>query len=207
MELYKQNADMQDLAHATAHLIHGSSEDRFRITYAPGQSPDDARKALEAMAAGVPVVAGERGAEERFDDRGRLVQGVLSGADRHHVGVVVLAGELGGLDVPGQRRPDAGDLVGGDLLAVAGAADHHPQAARVGQFRQDDGELVTAHACHGVAQLGLQRCVCARRCGAHAARNLFSSGQPLAAHVHDLVAHLHGHCTSSLRLHGGLFAR
>jgi nickel-dependent lactate racemase len=36
MELYKENADMQDLAHATAHLIHGSSEDRFRITYAPG---------------------------------------------------------------------------------------------------------------------------------------------------------------------------
>ena len=36
MELYKQNADMQDLAHATAHLIHGSSEGRFRITYAPG---------------------------------------------------------------------------------------------------------------------------------------------------------------------------
>ena len=31
-----QNADMQDLAHATAHLIHGSSEGRFTITYAPG---------------------------------------------------------------------------------------------------------------------------------------------------------------------------
>lgn len=36
MELYRQEADMQDLAHATAHLIHGSSEGRFRITYAPG---------------------------------------------------------------------------------------------------------------------------------------------------------------------------
>jgi nickel-dependent lactate racemase len=36
MEMYQQNADMQDLAHATAHLIHGSSEGRFRITYAPG---------------------------------------------------------------------------------------------------------------------------------------------------------------------------
>lgn len=36
MELYRQNADMQDLAHATAHLIHGSSEGRFKITYAPG---------------------------------------------------------------------------------------------------------------------------------------------------------------------------
>ena len=36
LELYKKNADMQDLAHATAHLMHGSSEGRFRITYAPG---------------------------------------------------------------------------------------------------------------------------------------------------------------------------
>lgn len=37
MEQYRTNADMQDLAHATAHLIHGSSEGRFSITYAPGQ--------------------------------------------------------------------------------------------------------------------------------------------------------------------------
>src|SRR5262249_42706124 len=36
MEQYKHNADMQDLAHATAHLLHGSSEGRFTITYAPG---------------------------------------------------------------------------------------------------------------------------------------------------------------------------
>jgi len=33
---YRENADMQDLGHATAHLIHGSSEGRFRVTYAPG---------------------------------------------------------------------------------------------------------------------------------------------------------------------------
>jgi nickel-dependent lactate racemase len=36
MELYEKNADMQDLAHATAHLIHGSTEGRFTVTYAPG---------------------------------------------------------------------------------------------------------------------------------------------------------------------------
>ncbi len=36
MEQYRKNADMQDLAHASAHLIHGSSEGRFTITYAPG---------------------------------------------------------------------------------------------------------------------------------------------------------------------------
>jgi nickel-dependent lactate racemase len=36
MEQYRHQADMQDLAHATAHLIHGSSERRFKVTYAPG---------------------------------------------------------------------------------------------------------------------------------------------------------------------------
>ncbi|MDR2389675.1 MAG: lactate racemase domain-containing protein [Tannerellaceae bacterium] len=36
MELWRKNADLQDLTHATAHLIHGSSEGRFKITYAPG---------------------------------------------------------------------------------------------------------------------------------------------------------------------------
>jgi nickel-dependent lactate racemase len=36
MEIYRKSADARDLAHATAHLIHGSSEGRFRITYAPG---------------------------------------------------------------------------------------------------------------------------------------------------------------------------
>ena len=41
MEQYRDNADMQDLAHATAHLIHGSSEGRFKITYAPGHLTKD----------------------------------------------------------------------------------------------------------------------------------------------------------------------
>lgn len=36
MDQYQQQADLQELAHATAHLLHGSSEGRFRITYAPG---------------------------------------------------------------------------------------------------------------------------------------------------------------------------
>jgi nickel-dependent lactate racemase len=36
LELYKRNADLQDLAHGTAHLIHGTSEGRFTIRYAPG---------------------------------------------------------------------------------------------------------------------------------------------------------------------------
>jgi len=36
MALHRTQTDMQDLGHATAHLIHGSSEGRFTITYAPG---------------------------------------------------------------------------------------------------------------------------------------------------------------------------
>jgi hypothetical protein len=36
MKLFKTEPIMQDLTHGTAHLIHGSSEGRFTITYAPG---------------------------------------------------------------------------------------------------------------------------------------------------------------------------
>ena len=36
MKLWKEHKELQDLTHATAHLIHGSSEGRFKITYAPG---------------------------------------------------------------------------------------------------------------------------------------------------------------------------
>jgi nickel-dependent lactate racemase len=36
MELWRKTPEMQDLTHATAHLIHGSSEGRFTIRYAPG---------------------------------------------------------------------------------------------------------------------------------------------------------------------------
>jgi nickel-dependent lactate racemase len=36
---YKKNSDLRELAHAAAHLIHGSSEGRFTISYAPGHLP------------------------------------------------------------------------------------------------------------------------------------------------------------------------
>lgn len=36
MEHYRRERELQNFAHATAHLIHGSSEGRFKITYAPG---------------------------------------------------------------------------------------------------------------------------------------------------------------------------
>ena len=36
LELVKQNPDLQQNLSAAAHLIHGSSEGRFTITYCPG---------------------------------------------------------------------------------------------------------------------------------------------------------------------------
>jgi len=36
MEHYRKDPALQDLAHAAAHLMHGSSEGRFSTTYAPG---------------------------------------------------------------------------------------------------------------------------------------------------------------------------
>ena len=36
MKLWKTEEMLKDLTHGTAHLIHGSSEGRFKITYAPG---------------------------------------------------------------------------------------------------------------------------------------------------------------------------
>jgi nickel-dependent lactate racemase len=36
MNMWKKEKDLQDMSHAAAHLIHGSSENRFKITYCPG---------------------------------------------------------------------------------------------------------------------------------------------------------------------------
>lgn len=41
LKQYKQNSDLRELAHAAAHLIHGSSEGRFTISYAPGHLTKD----------------------------------------------------------------------------------------------------------------------------------------------------------------------
>ena len=41
LKQYKENSDLRELAHATAHLIHGSSEGRFTISYAPGHLTKD----------------------------------------------------------------------------------------------------------------------------------------------------------------------
>ena len=42
LQAWKQDPELQKMAHAAAHLIHGSSEGRFTITYAPGYLSRDA---------------------------------------------------------------------------------------------------------------------------------------------------------------------
>jgi nickel-dependent lactate racemase len=41
LELTRKNKDLQDNLSAAAHLIHGSAEDRFTITYCPGNITED----------------------------------------------------------------------------------------------------------------------------------------------------------------------
>ena len=53
---------------------------------------------------------------------------------REDVGVVVLPRQAGRVEIVAQRGADAGDLVGGDLLALAAAADDD---AAVGASRRD----------------------------------------------------------------------
>jgi hypothetical protein len=79
----------------------------------------------------VPWILRERGPDEGEGEADGVVDAVLAGTQRQDVGVVVLAGKGCRLDGPGQRGPDPGDLVRGYLLAVAGAADHDPEAARL----------------------------------------------------------------------------
>ena len=47
LEATRANADLQDNLGASAHLIHGSSEGRFKITYCPG--PGMSRQEIESV--------------------------------------------------------------------------------------------------------------------------------------------------------------
>ena len=44
LQLVKENEDLQNNLGAAAHLIHGSSEGRFSITYCPGKGPENITK-------------------------------------------------------------------------------------------------------------------------------------------------------------------
>ena len=62
-----------------------------------------------------------------------------TGAQGHHIGVVVLAGEPGGHLVREQGAADALDLVGGDGCADAGGAQHDPAVTFPGGHRLGSG--------------------------------------------------------------------
>ena len=69
----------------------------------------------------------ECGGEKDVDD---LVGEALAddaGADRQHVGVVVLSGQARRVQAVAERRPNASHRVGSQLLALPGAADHDPE--------------------------------------------------------------------------------
>ena len=59
-----------------------------------------------------------------------------------------------GLDAPRQRAAGAGHLVRGDLLAVARAAEHDAEAARVGDGLQRGGDAERRVVVLGVVGVG-----------------------------------------------------
>ncbi|MEE6294815.1 lactate racemase domain-containing protein [Georgenia wangjunii] len=61
VRLYQSEPDMQDIPHGTAHLVHGSSEGRFTITYAPARL---SREEIESVGYGYMDLAE---ALERYD--------------------------------------------------------------------------------------------------------------------------------------------
>src|SRR5215471_4927018 len=106
----------------------------------------------------MPHLARERRGQEHLRERDRVGGRMHPRAQAQHVGVVVQAGQPGRLLAPDQRRPDPGDLVGGDLLAVTRAADHDRDAVRVGRRggrgAHDIGRVVVAFVVGRRAAIG-----------------------------------------------------
>ena len=84
------------------------------------------------------VIAGERRGDEALDEGHDLLEGVLARTDRDHIGIVVLARQLGCRQVPDQRGPNACDLVRRDLLAVARPSEHHAEGIDTRALIGDD---------------------------------------------------------------------
>ncbi len=83
-------------------------------------------------AAYVPLVTTKRLRDEYVHQVKAVIQLVLAETDRDDVGVVVLTSQAGGVLVPHEGGAHAFNLVGGDLLTVAGSADHYAQATGIG---------------------------------------------------------------------------
>src|SRR5699024_7586348 len=100
----------------------------------------------------MPGLARERRAEEDLDEVDGVGDVVHPCSERQDVRVVVGAGERGGLLAPRQRGAYTGDLVGGDLLTVAGSADHDAEAVPIG-----DNGLTRGDAQRRVVVVGVVR--------------------------------------------------
>ena len=86
----------------------------------------------------VTLVAGEFGGQPGVGDFQSQILAHNTGADGHHVGVVVQTGHLGGPDIAQQSAADAVHLVGGDGNADAGGAQHDALLA----FAGGDGDFL-----------------------------------------------------------------
>jgi nickel-dependent lactate racemase len=72
---YRRQADMQDLAHATAHLMHGSSEGRFKITYAPAFLSQAEIEQVKFSYADLPSMIERYRPDERKEGWNRTAEG------------------------------------------------------------------------------------------------------------------------------------
>lgn len=71
------------------------------------------------------------GSQENLDEAGSLLDRVLAGAQRNHVRIIVLPGQLRGGVIPRERSSHANNLVRRDLLAVSRTADDDAERARI----------------------------------------------------------------------------
>lgn len=78
LELVKQNKDLQENLSAAAHIIHGSSEGRFKITYCPGGLTQEEIESVNFEYAGLPETL------KRYDPH-RLRDGLNTLADGEQI--------------------------------------------------------------------------------------------------------------------------
>src|SRR5436305_82272 len=84
------------------------------------------------------ATAGELGAEPHAQDLVGQPEGNNPAAHRQHVGIVVLAGQAGGVQVVAQRGPHSLDLVGCYLLALPATAQHDAAVGVAGRHPAPD---------------------------------------------------------------------
>ena len=105
--------------------------------------------------------------KERYDDLVGQTGSHDPPAHGQHVGIVVLAGHAGCEQVVAQRGSDARHLVGGDLLALSGSAEHDAALGIAPHHGPADGRAVGGvvdglgavgtDIAHGVAEAGQHR--------------------------------------------------